>query len=133
MRDDFALVKTRLYQIMYVSAKKTDLNTPKVLAFFNSFKLTDIPETEVVKEPVHPANKRQLEFTLPSDWIVQSDKPIKDGTTTTLAQPEKFAGYLGTCYDIDGSPFYTAEYQYRKTYRIHRTGLDAVTGISQSV
>ena len=84
MRDDFALVKTRLYQIMYVSAKKTDLNTPKVLAFFNSFKLTDIPETEVVKEPVHPANKRQLEFTLPSDWIVQSDKPIKDGTTTTL-------------------------------------------------
>jgi hypothetical protein len=84
IRDDIVLVKTRLYQIMYGSSNKADLNTPKVLAYFNSFKLLAMPEADVVKESPKPVKKRQLEFMLPSNWIVESNQPKKDGSTTTL-------------------------------------------------
>ncbi|MBI5777917.1 MAG: hypothetical protein HZA49_00480 [Planctomycetes bacterium] len=84
MRDDIVLVKTRLYQIMYISNKKADLNTPKILAYFNSFRLTNVPAAEVVGETPQPSTKRRLEFTLPTDWINQLTEPQKDGSTTTI-------------------------------------------------
>lgn len=102
MRDDFALVKTRLYQIMYVSTNKADLNTPKVLAFFNSFKLLAIPEADVVKESSKTVKKRRLEFTLPSDWTVQNDAPQKDGATTTLMDFAKGSDIRGLYIKSEG-------------------------------
>lgn len=102
LRDDIILVKTRLYQIMYVSNKKADLNTPKVLAFFNSFKLTNVPAAEVVRETPQPSTKRRLEFTLPADWINQLAEPQKDGTTTTIMDFSKGEKLRGLYIMSDG-------------------------------
>ena len=102
LRDDIILVKTRLYQVMYVSNKKADLNTPKVLAFFNSFKLTNLPAAEVVKEAPQPVTKRRLEVTLPADWINQLAEPQKDGTTTTIMDFSKGEEIRGLYIMSDG-------------------------------
>jgi len=45
VRYDIILVKNRLYQVMYLTNRESDLDNPKILAYFNSFKLINPPET----------------------------------------------------------------------------------------
>ena len=82
VRDEVILVKTRIYQVIFISNDRDDLDSPETNAFFESFHLTRraVPDKPNLIGTPYDA----LKFKLPSDWIVQNQEPETQGDRTTL-------------------------------------------------